>query len=73
LKRGSGRVRWLQVQAAHNAVYDCNDEYLNQFYDQLVSRKDSKKVIVATAQKLLVSIYYMFDREEVYDSPGVTA
>jgi len=72
-KRGPGRVRWLLVQAAHNAVHNCNDEYLSQFYGRLASRKDSKKAIVATARKLLVSIYYMLDREEVYDPPGVTA
>lgn len=71
-KRGSRRVRWLLVQAAHNAVHNYNDEYLSQFYDRLASRKNSKKAIVATARKLLVSIYYMLDREEVYDPPGAT-
>jgi transposase len=72
-KRGSGRVRWLLVQAAHNAVHTSNDEYLSRFYDRLAGRKNSKKAIVATARKLLVSIYHMLDREEVYDPPGVSA
>jgi transposase len=31
-KRGSGRVRWLLVQATYNAVHNCQDEYLSQFY-----------------------------------------
>jgi transposase len=71
-KRGSGRVRWLLVQAAHNAVHTCNDEYLSRFYERLASRKNSQKAIVATARKLLVSIYHMLDRGEVYDPPGVS-
>jgi len=72
-KRGSGRVRWLLVQAAHNAVHVCNDEYLSRFYERLASRKNSQKAIVATARKMLVSIYHMLDRDEVYDPPGVSA
>ncbi|MFB6201476.1 MAG: IS110 family transposase, partial [Halorhabdus sp.] len=72
-KRGSGRVRWLLVQAANTAVHTSNDEYLSRFYERLASRKNSQKAIVATARKMLVSIYHMLDREEVYDPPGVSA
>jgi len=72
-KRGSARVRWLLVQAAHNAVHVSNDEYLSRFYERLTSRKNSQKAIVATARKMLVSIYHMLDRGEVYDPPGVSA
>jgi len=72
-KRGSGRVRWLLVQAANTAVHTCNDEYLSRFYDRLASRKNSQKAIVATARKMLVSIYHMLDRGEVYDPPDVSA
>jgi transposase len=39
-KRGSGRVRWLLVQAANTAVHTSNDEYLSRFYDRLASRKN---------------------------------
>jgi len=72
-KRGSGRVRWLLVQAANTAVHTCNDEYLSRFYERLASRKNSQKAIVATARKMLVSIYHMLDRGEVYEPPGVSA
>jgi transposase len=61
-KRGSGRVRWLLVQAAHNAVHVWNAEYLGRFYERLASRKNSQKAIVATARKMLVSIYHRLDR-----------
>ena len=72
-KRGSGRVRWLLVQAANTAVHTCNDEYLSRFYERLASRKNSQKAIVACARKMLVSIYHMLDRGEVYDPPDVSA
>jgi transposase len=63
-KRGSGQVRWILVQAAYTAV-NCEDEYPSQFYNRLSGRRHSKKVIVATARKMLVSMYYILDREEV--------
>jgi transposase len=72
-KRGSSRVRWLLVQAANTAVHTCNDEYLSRFYERLASRKNSQKAIVATARKMLVSIYHMLDRGETYDPPDVSA
>lgn len=72
-KRGSARVRWLLVQAAYSAVHTCEDEYLRRFYERLARKKSSKEAIVATARKLLVSLYYMLDREEEYDPPGVSS
>ena len=72
-KRGSRRLRWILVQCVQTAVHTCNDEYLSRFYDRLAGKKGSQKAIVATARKLLVSIYHMLDREEVYDPPGVSA
>jgi transposase len=72
-KRGSRQLRWILVQSSRTAVHTCQDEYLGRFYDRLEGRKGSQKAIVATARKLLVSIYHMLDREEVYDPPGVSA
>ena len=46
---------------------------MSRFYKRLANRKNSQKAIVATARKMLVSIYHMLDRGEVYDPPGVTA
>lgn len=68
-KRGSGRVRWMLVQCAQVAVHNCDDEYLTRFYERIADRKNSQKAIVATARTLLVSMYYMLDRKEVYDPP----
>lgn len=72
-KQGSGDLRWMLVQCANVAVNRANDPYLGRFYARLKRRKNHQVAIVATARKLLVSIFHMLDREEVYDPPGVTA
>ncbi|HET7325632.1 MAG TPA: IS110 family transposase [Halococcus sp.] len=72
-KKGSGKLRWILVQCVNVAVHRCEDKYLSRFYNRLAGRKSNKEAIVATARKLLVSVYHMLDREEVYDPPGVSA
>jgi transposase len=70
-KRGSGDLRWILVQCVNTAIHRCNDPYLGRFYARLKRRKNHKIAIVATARKLLVSIFHMLQRKEVYDPPGV--
>jgi len=72
-KHGSSDLRWILVQCANVAVNRCNDPYLGRFYARLKQRKNHQIAIVATARKLLVSIYHMLTRKEVYDPPGVSA
>jgi hypothetical protein len=49
------------------------DEYLGNFYTRLKGRKNHQIAIVATARKMLVSIFYMLRRKEAYDPPEVSA
>ena len=70
-KEGSAPLRWTLVQAAHTAVR-C-DDYFGNFYTRLKRRKNHQIAIVATARRMLVSIYYMLTRKEVYDPPEVSA
>ncbi len=72
-KNGPGKVRWLLVQAIHTAVHTVEGPYLSRFSRRLERPKNSQIAAVATARKLLVSIYHMLDRGEEYDPPGVTA
>lgn len=71
-KQGRSALRWILVQCANVAVSRVNDPYLSQFYGRLKRKKNHQIAIVATALKMLVSIYYMLVRQEVYDPPGVT-
>ena len=70
-KHGSGNLRWILVQCVQTAVHRCHDRYLGRFYARLKRRKNHQIAIVATARKLLVSIFHMLSRKEVYDPPGV--
>jgi transposase len=70
-KEGSAPLRWALVQAAHVSVR--YDEYLGNFYTRLKERKNHQIAIVATARKLLVSMFYMLQRREIYDPPEVSA
>lgn len=70
IKEGPGTIRWALVQAAHVAVR-CS-EYFGNFYARL-KRKNKQLAIVATARKMLVSMYHMLDRHEPFDPPGVSA
>ena len=70
-KEGSAPLRWTIVQAAHTAVR-C-DDYFGNFYMMLKRRKNHQIAIVATARKMLVSIYYILTREKMYDPPEVSA
>jgi transposase len=72
-KRGSGDLRWILVQCVQTAVHRCDDPYLGRFYARLKERKNHQIAIVATARKLLVSIFHMLKRKEVYDPPGVSS
>ena len=72
-KKGSEKLRWILVQCSRVAVHRSEDEYLSRFYRRLKNRKSGNEAIVATARKLLVSIFHMLDRKEAYDPPGVSA
>ena len=70
-KEGSAPLRWTLVQSAHVAVR--YDEYLGNFYSRLKQRKNHQIAIVATARKLLVSMFHMLTRKEPYDPPEVSS
>lgn len=63
-KQGSPSLRWILVQCALVAIkYDCR---LRTFYTRIKNRKGHGKAIVATAKELLVIIWYMLTRNELY-------
>ena len=70
-KEGSAPLRWALVQCANIAVR-CED-YFGNFYTRLKKRKNHQIAIVATARKMLVSIFHMLTRKEPYDPPEVSA
>ena len=63
-KQGSPWLRWILVQCAMTAAR--YDQRLKSFYERLKSRKGSAKAIVATAKEILVIIWYMLTRRQLY-------
>lgn len=63
-KQGNPYVRWALVQTAHRIVRA--DPYLKSFYERVARRSGTKKAKVAVARKVLVSAYYMIERNEKY-------
>ena len=64
-KQGSRMLRWILIQCANVAIR--HDEYLRNFYLRIKRRRGHNIAIVATARKMLVCIYYMLKRREVYN------
>ena len=63
-KQGSPWLRWILVQSALTAIkYDAQ---LRTFYDRIKNRKDHATAIVATAKELLVIIWHVLTRNELY-------
>jgi len=64
-KHGNKRIRWYLAEAAqHAARYDPK---LKPFYERIKNKKGHQKAIVAVARKMLVSIYWVLTRNELYD------
>jgi transposase len=68
-RKGSRQLRTLMVQAAWSAVRTKNT-YANALYHRLVGRRGKKRAIVAVARSLLVSLYHMLSRHELYQDLG---
>jgi transposase len=63
-KQGSPWLRWILIQCALIAIK--YDTHLRIFYDRIRNRKGHATAIVATAKELLVIIWYMLTRNELY-------
>lgn len=67
-KEGSSWLRWILVEAAHDAVEQ--DGKIRDLYLRVLAKKGDKVAIVAAARELAVSLYWMLKRMEVYRPSG---
>lgn len=70
-KAGTASLRWILVQCANVAIR--YDRYLKDYYRRLEQRKGHNIAIVATARKMLVAMYHMLTREEIWKPPEPAA
>jgi transposase len=63
-KQGSPLLRWILVQCALSAIR--YEHHMRTFYERIKQRKGHGKAIVATAKEMLVIIWYMLTRHQLY-------
>jgi transposase len=64
-KQGSPWLRWILVQCALTAIK--YDAHLRTFYDRIRNRRGhATAIVIATSKELLVIIWYMLNRNELY-------
>jgi transposase len=63
-KQGSPLLRWILVQCSLSAIR--HDHHMRTFYARIKQRKGHGKAIVATAKEMLVIIWYMLTRHQLY-------
>jgi transposase len=64
VKEGNKRIRWILIEAAQHASR--SDPRLREFYLRILKRRGYQRAIVAVARKMLVSIYHVLSKNEVY-------
>jgi transposase len=63
-KQGNSRIRWYLVEASTMAAR--YDPKMKTFYERILKKKGNQKARVAVARKMLVSIYHVLTRHELY-------
>jgi transposase len=63
-KQGNSRIRWYLMEASIMATR--YDPKMKTFYERIQKKKGSQKARVAVARKMLVSIYHVLTRNELY-------
>ncbi len=72
IRDGNKYLRSALIQAAWAAVKQ-GETFLAAFYRRLAARRGKKKAIIAVAHKILVIVYTLLKRGEVYQERGATA
>ena len=70
--KGNRYLKGALIQAAWAAIRG-KDSFLAAFYRRLAARRGKKKAIVAVAHKILVIVYTLLKRGEVYQERGAAA
>lgn len=65
-KRGSKWLRWILTQCVHASIKSRKSHKLKLFYLRLERKKGSQKAVVATARKMLTTIWHLLNKNEYY-------
>lgn len=65
-KRGNSNLRWILTQCTHASIKSKYSHKLKSFFLRLQRKKGKQKAIVATARKMLTTIWYLLNKNEYY-------
>lgn len=65
-KRGNAYLRWILTQCAHASIKSRKSHKLKTFYLRIARKKGKQKAIVATARKMLTTIWHLLNKNEFY-------
>lgn len=65
-KRGSKWLRWILTQCTHASIKSQKSHKLKSFYLRIERKKGVQKAIVATARKMLTTIWFILKKNEYY-------
>jgi len=69
-REGSGWLRWELTQAVHSHLR--HETNLTRFYRRLARKKPNQVAVMATARKMLKTVYWMLrNNEPFHPGPGV--
>lgn len=65
-KQGNAYLRWILTQCVHAGIKSHKSHKLKTFYLRLQRKKGKQKAIVATARKMLTTIWHLLNKNEYY-------
>jgi len=65
-KQGNAHLRWILVQCTHACVKSRKSHKLKSFYLRIERKRGKQKAIVATARKMLTTIWHLLNKNEYY-------
>ena len=65
-KRGNAHLRWILTQCTHASIKSRYSHKLKTFYLRIERKKGKQKAIVATARKMLTTIWHLLNKNEYY-------
>ena len=69
-KNGSPHLRWILIEAVHVHTNYCPESKLSAFHRKIAQRRGKQRATVATARKLLHTIYWMLLNKEKFHCQG---
>ena len=65
-KQGNSHLRWILTQCVHAGIKSRYSHKLKTFYLRIERKKGKQKAIVATARKMLTTIWHLLHKNEYY-------